>query len=69
MRIFESRDRVHEFDLNIVGETGRYAIRIQFARIQPLRLDEDLVAAPVGEPDHLVLDGRAIARARAFDLA
>ena len=55
--------------LHVVRQAGRDAVRIHLVGVEPFGLDEDLVRGLVGEPDYLVLDARAVARAHAFDLA
>src|SRR5690606_5821310 len=60
-------DRAHERPLHIEGQTGRDADRIDLARREPFRLDEDLMRGRVGEAMYLVLDRRAITRPDAFD--
>ena len=53
--------------LHVEWQAGRNAVRVDLVGIQPLGLDEDLVRALVGEPDHLVLDRGTVARADALD--
>ena len=55
--------------LHVLGKGGRHALHVPFHRVQPLRLHEDGMAFLVGEAHHLVLDGGAVARAGALDLA
>ena len=55
--------------LDLARQRGRDAVGIDRVVVQPLGLEENLVPVAFGEPHHLVLDRRAIARADAFDLA
>ena len=57
-------DRAQERLLDLGRQRGRDAVGIDGIVVQPLGLEEDLVAGAVGEADDLVLDRRAIARAR-----
>ena len=67
--ILEPRQRVHEIRLHVARQRHRKAVDINLARIDPLRLEEDLVALFVGEADDLVLERRAVARPDPADLA
>jgi len=69
VRTLETLDGVHELHLHVVGQAGRNTVGIHLVRVEPFGLDEYLVRGLVGEPHHLVLDARAVARADAFDLA
>jgi hypothetical protein len=55
--------------LNVIGETGRDAVRVDLVGSEAFGFDEDLVRSLVREADHLVFDARAVARADAFDLS
>ncbi len=59
--------RVHEGQLYVEGQRRRNAVRINFRRFKPFRLEENLVAVALGEADDLVLDRRTVARADALD--
>ena len=69
VRVLEAADGAHEFELHVVRQAGRDAVRIHLVRVQAFGLDEDLVRGLVGESNYLVFDARAVARAHAFDLA
>lgn len=65
----EAPDRAHELPLHVEGQAGRDAVRVHLDSVEPLGLDEDLVALAIGEAHHLVLDRRTIARPHALDHA
>ena len=60
---FQAADGTHDLDLHLGRQAGGDAVQVDPGMIPPLRLDEDLVAVPVGEAHDLVLDRRAVARA------
>ena len=60
----QAGDRAQERLLDLGGQGGRDAVGIDGIVVQPLGLQEDLVAGAVGEADDLVLDRRAVARVR-----
>jgi hypothetical protein len=55
-------------DLHLLRQRGRDPVRIDRRIVQPLGLQEDLMAVALAEADDLVLDRGAIARAAALDL-
>ena len=55
--------------LHIAWQAGGDAVDVDLLRPAPLRLEEELVAVPIGETHDLVFDARAVARAARFDLA
>src|SRR6476469_9456445 len=55
--------------LGIDGQRGRNAVGVNQMRIEALGLEKDLMAIAVAEAANLVLDGRAIARADALNIA
>ncbi len=62
----------HQRQLHVVGQRGRDAVGVDLAAIEAvggLGLQVDLVTLLVREPDDLVLDRRAVARADALDRA
>ena len=65
--LLEAADGTHQRQLHVERQAGGDAVGIDLVRVQPFRLEEDLVAVLVGEAHHLVLDGRAVARPDAFD--
>jgi hypothetical protein len=67
--LLEAADGAHQRQLHVEGQAGGDAVGIDLVRGQPLGLDEDLMRVLVGEAVHLVLDGRAVARADALDHA
>ena len=67
--ILQPGDGADEVVLDLVGQRGGDAVDVELAGVAALRLQEDLVALLLGEADHLVLDGRAVARADALDHA
>ena len=66
-RLSEALDASHQRELHFERQAGGYAVGIEFVRVEAFRLDENLVRASVGEPHHLVLDGRAIPRSDTLD--
>ena len=69
--ILKPFDRMQERFLHILGQGCGDAVRIDGRNIlvlrQALRLEEDLVAVTLAEPDDLVLDRRTVARTDALD--
>ena len=55
--------------LNVARQAGGDAVAVVFEGVAAFGLEEDLMFVAVGEADDLVLDGRAVAGAGAFDLA
>ena len=64
VRVLQARDRAHQRQLDVERQAGRDAVRVELVGRQAFGLEEDLVARLVGEAVDLVLDGRAVARAR-----
>ena len=69
LRPLEPRNGLQQRRLRVPGEGGGYPVGIDRVVVQPLRLEEDPVRAPVAEAHDLVLDGGAIAGTRALDAA
>src|SRR5690606_4994522 len=69
MCVFEARDRTDHPDLDVERQTGGNAVRIDFMRIEPFRLQEDLVRALIRKAEDLVLDRGTVARTDTFDHA
>ena len=69
LRVIEPGQRVQHRDLHILRQGGGEALNVELFRVQPHRLDEQLVPRLVGEGHDLRLDGRAVARADALDHA
>ena len=69
LRVLESRQRVQHCDLHVLRQGGGEALDVELFRVQPHRLDEQLVPRLVGKGHDLRLDGRAVARADALDHA
>ncbi len=67
MHVLQPAHRAHQGQLDIEGQAGGYALRIDLVGVEALRLDEDLVAVLAGETMDLVFDRRAVARSDAFD--
>ena len=55
--------------LHVGGQRSADAVGIDQMRVEPFRLEEYLMAVPIGEAMDLVLDGRAIARPARIDRA
>ena len=69
VRVLEATHAADQRQLHIERQRGGDAVGIDLDHVQPFGLDEDLVAGLLGEAHHLVLDGGAVARADALDLA
>ncbi|MNF42940.1 hypothetical protein D3C84_240100 [compost metagenome] len=67
MGVLHATDGADDLQLHIEGQRGGDAVGVKLVGGQAFRLEENLVAVLVGEAMDLVLDGRAIARADAFD--
>src|SRR5690606_819369 len=66
-RALQPRQRPHELQLYILRQRGGDAVGIDGVVVQPLRLEEDLVAFTIGEADDLVFDRRTVAWPAAAD--
>ena len=66
-RLLQPRDGGDHRRLHIFRQAGRDAVRIDRVVVQPLGLQEDLVALAFGEAHHLVLDRGAVARPHPLD--
>ncbi len=69
VRVLEAKHRVNGGQLNVKGQRGRDAVRIELVCGQPFRLEVDLVRRLVGKTIDLVLDARTVARPHPFDHA
>ena len=69
LRVFEAGKRADDRVLHVRRQRGRDAVHVEPGVLEPLRLDEDLVALFLGEADDFVLDRWAVARAGGLDLA
>ena len=58
---------VRRIRVELRRQRGREPVHVHLVRVQPLRLQEDLVPAASRELDDLVLDGRTVPRAAAAD--
>jgi hypothetical protein len=65
----EALHRAQHFELHIGGKRSRDAVRIDEEVVEPLRFEKYLMPVAVGKAVDLVLDRRAIARARCADRA
>jgi hypothetical protein len=63
----EPRDRAYERFLRVYRQAGRDAVRVHFFGVEPVGLQDDLMALAVGEALDLVLDRRAVPNARRVD--
>ncbi len=68
-RPLEAGNGGQQLQLHIPGQRGGDSVGINRGIVEPLGLQEDLVAVAAGEAHHLVLDGGAIARTDTLDLA
>ena len=66
--ILETGNGTHGLELDIKRQAGGNAVRVQLVGGQAFRLHKNLVRVFIGKAVDLVLDGRAIARAHAFDV-
>ena len=58
-----------EILLDILGQRCGQPVEVHLLRPYPLRLDKDLVSGTLGEPDNLILNGRAVPGALSHDLS
>ena len=68
VRALTPANRMDDGLLHVNRQTGRNAVAVQLMRVAAFRLQKDRVRLAPGEPDDLVLNGRAVARARGLDL-
>src|SRR4051794_21502768 len=66
--VLEAGKRAHEILLDIARQTHRKAVHVDFAGRNALGFEIDLVAFAIREPNDLVLERRAVARANTADL-
>ena len=69
LHILQAGNGPQESILHIHRHGRGHSLDIHFIRIQPLRLDEQLMPVLVGEAHNLILDGRAVARPLAVNLS
>jgi hypothetical protein len=67
LRALEAGDRAHERFLRVGRQARRDPVRVHLLGVEPVRLQDHLVAIAIGEPLDLVLDGRAVAHAGRVD--
>ncbi len=65
--VLQSGYGVDELFLHVFRQRGGDAVEVHFVGGESFRLDEDLVAGAIGELDHFVFDGGAVARPGADD--
>ena len=65
----ETRNTPNEGELDLIGKGGGDAIHVVLVGVTAFWFQKDLVALFLSKPDHLVLDGRAVARPHPFDLS
>ena len=66
-RSLQARQGVNQFELHVSRQAHRVAVQIDLVDVQTLRLEEQVMALPVGKPHHLVFERRAIARTDALE--
>ena len=66
-RLFQPGNAVHDPLLHLRRQGGGNAVHVALKGVQALGFDEDLVALALGEFDHLVLDGGAVAGSDTLD--
>ena len=67
--VLETANTLDGRQLDIEGQAGRDAVRIELVGVQALGLHEHLVLRAIGEAHHLVFDGRAVPRPDGLDHA
>ena len=67
--VLEPGDQRDDRFLNVAGQAGGDAVAVVFQGVAAFGLEEDLVGLAIGEPDHLVLDGRAVPGPGGLDLS
>src|SRR5271155_1803867 len=68
LSVFEPWYRRNHRELNIHGHAGRHPIDVHLIRIQPFRLQKNLMTILVRKLNYLVFNRRAIARANSLNL-
>src|SRR5207247_2311489 len=68
VRVLESPQGAHEFDLNVFGHARRETVDIDLRYGATFRLDEDVVGCALGKLHHFVFDRRTITGTGAADL-
>ena len=68
-RVFQPGQRMNELRLHVARQAHREAVDVDFPRVEPFRLEKDLVPLLVRKPDDLVLERRAVPRADAAESA
>ena len=69
LHVLEARDGAEKRILHVDRHGCRHALHVHFIRIQALGFYEKLVSFLISEANHLILDGRAVPRADAVNLA
>src|SRR5262249_36748508 len=67
-RLLEPRNTRHHGDLDLLGQRGGDAVRVDGRVVESLGLEEELVSVALAETHDLVLDRWTIARPPALDL-
>ncbi len=67
--MLEPGDQRDDRFLNVAGKTGGDAVAVVFQGVAAFGFEEDLVGLAIGEPDHLVLDGRTVPGPGGLDLS
>src|SRR5207253_2566829 len=68
-RLAQARQGMHELELHVAWKTRRKSVHVDLARMDPLRLEKNLMALLVGKPDDLVFQRRTVPRTDAANLA
>ena len=66
-RVLQPGNGVQHLDLHLLRQGGGETLNVQLLRVQPHRLDEQLMPGLVGKPHHLRLDGRTVPGPHALD--
>src|ERR1051326_6425984 len=65
---FETFHVAQNFTLDIYGKTRRHTVHVDFVRVYPFRLENDLMPVLILKFDHLVFNRRAVPRTDSLDL-
>src|SRR5579885_1503539 len=66
--VLEPRNRCHHSGLHVDRHARRHTVDINFIRVQPLWLQEDLMPRLIWKFDDFIFNRRAVSRTHAFDL-
>ncbi|CDB93221.1 unknown [Acidaminococcus intestini CAG:325] len=67
LAVLQTRNGLHESNLDFGGERGAHALDIDFIGPEPFRFQKKLMTALIGKTDDFCFNARAVARAYTFD--